>query len=207
MAITETERPSSAGPHRESFPLTFPEGPAARLVQTYAGATNVLEYGSGGSSFVALEQGVQSLVTVESDQGWADRIRAALLAGFPDRSFTVHHADIGPTAKWGKPSSAAAFRKFHSYATGVWDLGFPTPDVVLIDGRFRAACFATVAIRCAGPTTILFDDYARRRQYHWIEDIAKPVELVDRMAVFELEPRDFPRALMTRIAGAFTDPD
>ena len=60
--------PASAKPaSRADFKLTLPEGPAARLKAAYEAADHVLEYGSGGSSFLALDLGASSLFTVESD--------------------------------------------------------------------------------------------------------------------------------------------
>lgn len=204
MATVDTAAPQA--PTREAFQLTLPEGPAARLIAAYEAADHILEYGSGGSSFVAVEKGA-SLVTVESDPAWAAQIDTALRAHFPDGRFTVHHADIGETTRWGRPKNNRGFRRFHTYSTAVWDMdNFEGPDTVLIDGRFRPACFATVAIRTRRPVTVLFDDYADRPRYHWVEAFAKPVELVDRMAVFELEPAAFPPALLTRVAASFMDP-
>ena len=188
------------------FELTLPDEPAARLKEAYGQAERILEYGSGGSSFVALESGAQ-LVTVESDADWAAEIDRSLSARFPDGRFRVHHADIGETADWGRPRTNKAFRRFHTYATGIWDFDwFEAPDTVLIDGRFRPACFATVAIRTTQPVTVLFDDYTQRRRYHWVEAFAKPAEVIGRMAVFRLEPKPFPPDLLSRVAASFMDP-
>lgn len=196
-----------ATPAREDFPLTFPERPAKKLTDCYSRASCVLEYGSGGSSFVALEKGAQ-LITVESDASWAARIREALTASFPAANCLVHHVDIGRTGAWGRPSTYEGFRNYHAYPSAVWDLDdFVQPDVVLIDGRFRPACFVTVALRTTRPITVLFDDYIDRPDYHWVEDLSKPVEMVGRMAVFELEPMSLPRGMLTRILSSFANPE
>ena len=192
---------------RAEFPLTLPEGAAQKLRYVYGTAKSILEFGSGGSSFVALESSAK-LLTIESDAAWADRIRADLAARFPNGEFEVRHSDIGTTGKWGRPRGSEGFARYHLYATGPWDnLPFGQPDVILIDGRFRTACFAAAAIRCTQPITVLFDDYADRPYYHWIEEIAKPTERVDRMAVFRIEPKPFPVELLTRLAASFIDPE
>ncbi len=80
------------------------------------------------------------------------------------------------------------------------------PDVVLIDGRFRVACFLTVMLRATKPVTVLFDDYHKRPEYHWIEEFGAPVDRARRMARFEVTPRSFPPEAMTRILRAFVDP-
>ena len=66
------------------------------------------------------------------------------------------HADIGPTAQFGAPASERHWRRFPAErALDAWtlcrDRGL-VPDLVLIDGRFRAACLlADADPRRAGP--------------------------------------------------------
>ena len=189
------------------FALTLP-GPAAEMLRAaYAGAEVVLEYGSGGSSFVAMEVGARKLFTVESDADWAARIAESLSAAFPGRAAQVHHVDIGPTTDWGRPADTSGFAAYPDYATTVWDRpDFEMPDVVLIDGRFRVACFLTVMLRATRPVTVLFDDYHKRPEYHWIEEFCAPVGRARRMARFEVTPRALPPEAMTRILRAFVDP-
>ncbi len=75
----------------------------------------------------------------------------------------------------------------------VWDLdGFVHPDVILIDGRFRAACFLTALFKITKPTLVLWDDYKERPAYHEVEVLVKPAEMVGRMAIFELSPMAVP---------------
>jgi protein O-GlcNAc transferase len=38
-----------------------------------------------------------------------------------------------------------------------------SPDVVLIDGCFRVACFLACWANIQRPTTVIFDDYTERR--------------------------------------------
>lgn len=189
------------------FRLTLPDREAGALEQAYASAPVILEYGSGGSTFLALRSGAELVMSVESDESWSGRIAAALGAEFPEDRFLVHHADIGPTGSWGRPEGSGAYRRFHLYATGIWDHpGFRHPDVVLIDGRFRVACFLATMIRCTRPVTVLFDDYIDRKYYHWIEELIPRDELIGRMARFTVRPQSLPPEQLTRVAGAFTDP-
>lgn len=189
------------------FTLTLPPEEAQALAAAQAGARVVLEYGSGGSTFLALRAGAEFVMSVESDKAWSERIGAALGAEFPADRFLVHHADIGPTGPWGRPQGSGAYRRFHLYATGIWDHpDFRHPDVVLIDGRFRVACFLATLIRCTRPVTLLFDDYIDRDYYHWIEELIPRDELIGRMARFTIHPQPMPPGQLTRVAGAFTDP-
>ena len=197
----------SSAPAQPGFRLTLPDQEAEALERAYASARVVLEYGSGGSTFLALRSGAEFVMSVESDKAWSERIGAALGAEFPADRFLVHHADIGPTGPWGRPAGSGAYRRFHLYATGIWDRpGFRHPDVVLIDGRFRVACFLAAMIRCTRPVTVLFDDYIDRKYYHWIEELIPRDELTGRMARFTVCPQSLPPEQLTRFAGAFTDP-
>lgn len=190
-----------------SFALTLPPEEAEVVAFAYASASVILEYGSGGSTFLALRSGAGFVMSVESDKAWSERIAAAMGAEFPEDRFLVHHADIGPTGPWGRPEGSGAYRRFHLYATGIWDHpGFRHPDVVLIDGRFRVACFLATMIRCTRPVTVLFDDYIDRKYYHWIEELIPRDEMIGRMARFTVRPQSLPPEQLTRVAGAFTDP-
>lgn len=192
----ETEAPS--------FELTFAPRERRFLKRLYDAAETILEYGSGGSTVLAAELG-RRVFSVESDQDWADRM-AAHVATISDRAH-VHWADVGPTGPWGVPMKPREFRKFHEYALSVWDRpDFVAPDLVLIDGRFRAACVVAVMMRTAKPVTVLFDDYLKRRYYHGVERLARKEEMVGRMARFTVTPGAIPPDMVTQAVGWFTDP-
>jgi len=76
---------------------------------------------------------------------------------------------------------------------GVWELdGFCNPDVVLIDGRMRTSCLLSVILKAKKKTLVLFDDYSEREYYHIVERIIKPIDMVGRVAIFEVDPnRDY----------------
>lgn len=188
------------------FALSLPEEEAKLLRSKYTKGKVVLEYGSGGSSFVALESGVKSLFTVESDRSWALAIHDALQAAHPTANFTVNYSDIGPTGAWGKPVSMDGAANYSRYPNGVWDLSqFQEPDVVLIDGRFRVACFLTTLFRTKKPVTVLFDDYLERSGYHWIERYVKPTKIVGRMAMFRVKPMAIPGDDLTLITQTYAN--
>jgi hypothetical protein len=185
------------------FRLTFPRREANLVRQSYAKASVILEYGSGGSTLLAAELG-KKIISVESDKAWAERL-SARLTPFPGAA--VHHVYVGPTLKWGMPSRPRFHGRFHQYALSVWDrpdLG--DPDLVLIDGRFRAACLAAVMLRARRPTTVLFDDYSDRPHYHGVEKLACKEETVGRMARFTVTPGVIPPEQLTEAIGWFSDP-
>lgn len=170
--------------------LTLPDAEADWLRAVYEGAGCILEYGSGGSTVLAGEMPGKSVWSVESDADWAEGMRGWFKANPPKASVTICHADIGETRQWGFPKGDADWRKYPHYALSVWDRhGFRQPDVVLIDGRFRVACFLATLFRTTAPVTVLFDDYLSRPGYHVVEDFAERVETRGRMARFDLTPR------------------
>ncbi|WP_045386678.1 hypothetical protein [Falsirhodobacter sp. alg1] len=170
-----------------SIKLTMPEHEAGFLREAYACARVILEYGGGGSTLLAAGMEEKRVFCVESDPDWCARLRRAVDGAKSE--VTIHHGDVGPTGEWGRPVSPRQWPKFHTYPVGIWDRPeFEEPDVVLIDGLLRPACFATCAIRITKPTLVLFDDYAGRKAYHAVEAICAPVQKEGRLAIFELIP-------------------
>jgi len=186
------------------FVLTFAEREAEAVTRLYAASTCILEYGSGGSTVLAAQLGKQ-IFTVESDKAWADRL-AARVVGLPG-TVHMHHVDIGPTGDWGMPTRPKSHASFHRYPLSVWDRSdLPEPDLVLIDGRFRAACLVATILRTKRPVTVLFDDYHHRRVYHRVERLATLDTMIGRMAVFTVEPGTIPPDMLTEVVGWFSDP-
>jgi len=94
---------------------------------------------------------------------------------------------------------------FYRYPVAIWnETFFRQPDLVLIDGRFRAACFITTCLFTKQPVTIIFDDYVERPSYHVVEELAKPVEITGRMARFEIEPKVWPSDIYTLLLRSCT---
>jgi hypothetical protein len=187
----------------QSFKLTFSATERDFVVKYYEAAEVILEYGSGGSTVLAAQLG-KTVTSVESDRDWAERL-AHHVATISDK-VQVHWADIGPTGPWGVPMKLREFSKFHGYALSVWDRpDFAQPDLVLIDGRFRAACLVAVMLRATRPVTVLFDDYAKRGYYHGVEKLARKEEVAGRMARFTVTPGPIPPDMVTTTIGWFTD--
>jgi hypothetical protein len=184
--------------------LTLPSAVASYLQKMYASANNILEYGSGGSTILASEMKKKRIFTVENDLEWAARMRRYIAQKPHPSPAIIHTVDTGPTGAWARPINDSAWRNFHAYPLSVWDRDdFVEPDVVLIDGRFRVACFVATFMRIKQQTTVLFDDYVDRDYYHVVERLAKPVKLIGRMAHFELTPTEIPRDQLTWMIASF----
>lgn len=185
--------------------LSLPEEEARALRAAYRKASVILEYGSGGSTVIAAKLPGKLVFSVESDPLWAQTIQHYLDSqNFPS-PVIVHAVDIGPVGAWGRPLDGSQWKKFHHYPMGIWDAPFfRHPDVVLIDGRFRAACLAVTRMRITRPVTVLFDDYADRKAYHAVEALVGAPRMVGRMAVFDLAPAPLTEADISGLMGFMT---
>jgi hypothetical protein len=187
--------------------LTMPPEEAEAVSAAYGAARVILEYGAGGSTALAGGMAGKTVFAVESDRVWVARLRDWFAGHPPVSPVTLHHADIGPTRDWGFPKSLRNHMKWAGYPIGIWDEpGFVAPDVVLIDGRFRLACFLTVLLRSAQPVTVLWDDYEDRPHYHRVEDLVQPVARAGRLARFEITPRALQPAMLRMLADSYLDP-
>ncbi|GAA6179086.1 hypothetical protein NBRC116594_05240 [Shimia sp. NS0008-38b] len=188
---------------------TFPAQVQAFVDEQYTSHDIILEYGSGGSTFLAASQIHSQVMSVENDRSWAENMRHGLQTHFPDAPVHLHYVDTGPTNKWGRPTADQTFeqwRNFPKYALDIWDQPFfKHPDLILIDGRFRPACLLATMMRIERPVTVLFDDYVNRDRYHWIERFAKPTHTISRMAKFDLVPTQWSKGELTKIVLAFSD--
>ena len=183
--------------------LTLPEAEAAALRAAYAGARAILEYGSGGSTVMAAEMPGKAIWSVESDLAWAQMMRGWFTANPPAAGSTVDviWADIGATKEWGHPVDHSQWSRFARYPLEVWDTqGLVPPDVVLVDGRFRAGCVLATAFRTSQPVTLFVDDYTNRPQNHVVETFAgPPAATIRRMAHFRIPPLSIPEDRLLKI--------
>lgn len=184
--------------------LSFTDEVADFVRAHYAQADAILEYGSGGSTVLAAELGKQ-VWSVESDPDWAELVRAKIAKEAPGAKAQVIWKDIGKIGHWGKPRKPDGALRYYKYPLEVWDApDFVHPDVILIDGRLRAACFVTALMRVTKPTLVLFDDYRDRPRYREVERLLKPARMVDRMGVFEVAPGRIPPEHLTWAIGTFS---
>ncbi|NAW77309.1 hypothetical protein CAG60_00210 [Vibrio sp. V33_P6A3T137] len=191
------------------FQLTFTPDCIEYVKKAYANHKVILEYGSGGSTLYAAEQGC-TVVTTETDPKWLVELMGAYQEQKLPGTIIPIYADIGSTKAWGRPVDDSQFKLWPDYPQRAWRYLQEHklhPDLILIDGRFRVASFLTACVNIRKPTLVLFDDYVERDYYHIVEALFQPVEIIDdRMAVFEIKPRKVtPRFLVENI-NYFIDP-
>ena len=63
-------------------------------------------------------------------------------------------------------------------------------DVILIDGRFRVACFLYCLLKSKPGSVKICDDYTNRSYYHIVEEIIPFFDVYGRQAAFKV-PKKF----------------
>ncbi|HVJ35082.1 MAG TPA: hypothetical protein VND94_18370 [Terriglobia bacterium] len=148
-----------------------------------------MEYGSGGSTVLAAHLG-KAFISVESDISFSRAVTGRI--GASKGAGDIIAVNIGTTGAWGAPlftrPKSDRLELWKRYVSAPW-LRLPpgmTPDLILIDGRFRIACalFSLMQLHGNRDSTILFDDYGDRRNYHVIERFAQLERMAGRMGIF-----------------------
>lgn len=172
--------------------LTFPAELAEYVRDSYRRHGSILEYGSGGSTALGAGMSDKHVVSIESDRVWADKLRAYLERSSDTRSAVdIIHVDVGETGPWGRPVDHAQRHMFPWYALLPWirrSDSEPPFSLVLVDGRFRPACFLASMAFGHGEIEVVFDDYAERPEYHFLEQYCTPDRFVARAAIFRRDP-------------------
>lgn len=145
----------------------------------------ILEYGSGGSTIYGGKSKANAIITTENDKEFLESVVAEYDKDGP--LLLPVHVYVGETKMWGYPINKDYQHKWPEYPVAPWNMAKEKgiePDTVIIDGRFRVACFL-YSIGHAKPGTIIFwDDYVNRESYHVVESICKPRKTYGRAAVF-----------------------
>lgn len=151
-----------------------------------------LEYGAGGSTFYAVNVvKVPVVISVESDRSLIEQLAPTLLL-VNSRVF-ISHCNIGKIEAWGYPKNIDNVLNYWSYMSKPWHVVREndfSPDLILIDGRFRVASFLYSLLSAKEGTTILFDDYADREEYFLVEKFCPLQERKGNMGVFTVS-KDF----------------
>ncbi len=152
-----------------------------------------LEFGTGGSTLLAVDAVQAWVISVGSSQAWLESVRVAC----PDAGdkLRLMHVDIGPVRDWGYPVGQEARARWPRYHGAVWDMpDSREADLCFIDGRFRVACFAQAVLQCGPGVLIGIHDFAMRDQYRVIHEIGREIAVADELAFFLPRPGTRDRA-------------
>lgn len=139
------------------------------------------EYGVGLSTECVFNCTNADILSIETDKEWLEIVRKNTKY---DGRVAIQYIDLGLVEKWGRPLTYARRHYFFDYINAIWQRENFIPDLILIDGRFRVACFLTALINAAPKTKIIIDDYTNRSCYHIVEEFVHPVETCGRQALF-----------------------
>ena len=170
--------------------FSIPDSPAMtedekKLFKKYLKrATHYFEFGSGGSTVWAVEQGL-TVQGVESDPNWVNALQDKL-----GQQCQIKVVDIGPTGDWGYPLTEQK-DKFPLYSQSILEHA-QSFDLILIDGRFRVACIMTAIEhieknKSQDKSLIFIHDFWNRPQYHCVLDFLDVVERTDSAGVFKVK--------------------
>lgn len=195
------------------FELTLPNEVSTWLrifLKNQNDGMNIIEYGTGGSSFLFTENPKNLLVAAETDICWLHRLIAATKQ---IRRFNILPAymNIGPTKEWGMPQNTNSHSHLYpsavKYPTNMCRTLGITPDFIFIDGRFRVACFLEAYILVPEGTPIMIDDYFNRSEYHICEQLVPVHSRINRAALF-IKPRGLVnKELLHKLTSYYLNPD
>lgn len=142
------------------------------------------EYGCGKSTEFVYKNAKAVIHAVDTSRDWINKLTGSINDSASQR-VNLHWIDVGKVGEWGYPTSFERRENFKVYAEFMW-LKQISPDLILIDGRFRVFCFLTSVNLAPIGTKILFDDYAQRPFYHVVEEFCEKIETCGRQALFEV---------------------
>ena len=140
------------------------------------------EYGCGKSTLWVARNTNADIYSVDTSLEWVHKVKDLLLPEINlERLIWI---DLGEVGSWGTPISYIKRQNILDYVHSPWSHGDRKPDTVLIDGRFRVACFLSSLLHSEPRTQIIFDDYADRRKYHIAEEYCQVADRCGRQALF-----------------------
>lgn len=141
------------------------------------------EYGCGASTIFAIDNFKGKIYSVETDKKWRDKIFKNVKDKKAEQRASIEWVDVGEVANWGYPKTMSKKENFIEYQKSIWKK--EKPDFVLIDGRFRVACFLQSILHCNDKCEIIIDDYYDRKHYFCVEEVLELKQIYgDRMALF-----------------------
>ena len=139
------------------------------------------EYGCGKSTKWVLNNTSADVLAVDTSNEWVGAVKNDNESN--NYRLTIHHSNLGKVGGWGRPLSYEMIDSFSDYTDFLWKQK-KTPKLVLVDGRFRVCCFLTSLKFAEEGTTILFDDYTNRPQYHFVEKYVSRFKECGRQCMF-----------------------
>ena len=101
---------------------------------------------------------------------------------------------------WGSPADESKKTRWPQYSDEIFASSC-SPDLVLVDGRFRVACAVKSFHRLTAGGRLLIHDY-HRTEYHPIEGVFEKVEQVSTLGIFK-KKEDVPAFVLDELVEKF----
>lgn len=144
-------------------------------------------YDCGGAALWMLRETTAEVVVVESAserlERFAERLESAEFTEVANRARLVT-CDISGFGSWSELVSAEQRQRVGDYLAAPWKYRLGQPDLLLIAGRFRVACFLYALLQAEPGTRILFVGFRDQIKYHVAEEFTPVVEWCGENALF-----------------------
>ena len=155
------------------------------------------EYGVGESTIWALENSSCKIISVDTDKKWINKVDISK----KNKRIDINWVNLGEIENWGRPKTYEYRNHFIEYISNVWHFNVKA-DVILVDGRFRVACFLYSLINAKEGSIIIFDDYMNRPHYHVVEEVLGIYKKCGRQVIFKV-PLEFNKQLAKQLLKQF----
>eukprot|EP00490_Sorites_sp_Unknown_P018484 CAMPEP_0114678696 /NCGR_PEP_ID=MMETSP0191-20121206/52073_1 /TAXON_ID=126664 /ORGANISM="Sorites sp." /LENGTH=194 /DNA_ID=CAMNT_0001953111 /DNA_START=47 /DNA_END=631 /DNA_ORIENTATION=- len=165
--------------------------------QCLSKADAYMEFGVGGSTpFAVKHSNLKCLKGIDSSKEWIKLVSSqpVVSKGIEEGRVELLHVDIGPTGSWGYPTGNSTADRWPKYSSQTFGTCASAAQhrLVLVDGRFRVACFlkflASMDPHETSQTRLLIHDYLHRAEYHVVEKFADVIEIHGTLALFQKKP-------------------
>jgi len=159
---------------------------------------NYLEFGSGGSTYyVSSLNNIKHIISYETDKKWLNKLKTENIIKQRIDKFQIDFKFYNLECNWWEYVSWAnknmkimtnenILNTWEKYTKNISDINI-TPDLILVDGRFRvSSCLESIKI-CHKDTIFLFHDYTIRPQYHIIEKFLDRIDEINTLCVFKMK--------------------
>lgn len=159
---------------------------------------NYLEFGSGGSTYyVSSLKNIEHIISYETDIKWLDKLKTENIIKQRIEKAQIDFKFYNLECNWWEYVSWAnknmknmrddkVLNTWEKYTKNISNINI-TPDLILVDGRFRvSSCLESIKI-CHKNTIFLFHDYTIRPQYHIIETFLDKIDEINTLCVFKLK--------------------
>ena len=160
------------------------------FINTIKNSKYYLEFGGGGSTFLALKSTNAKVVCVEGDINWINFMRMNYFIYEQELlcRLKFYFVYIGKIRDTSYPIDDSEYDKYPNYSSKVFeDIEKEKIDTVFIDGRFRVSCALQSIINLNKNVIIIIHDFFDRNYYHVLLNYLECINRADTLGVFKIK--------------------